>query len=119
MKSTANKIKSSPNNLLSSVSTESYAQTMKKTVDIVEAASSLPTLVSDALAGQDVILSKDGEGLVQLVPLVSEALNANEQYQGKQELGFAAKYLVDFDWDEWEASHEEVRRLFKDYEDFK
>ena len=119
MKSTANKIKSSPNNLLSSVSTESYAQTMKKTVDIVEAASSLPTLVSDALAGQDVILSKDGEGLVQLVPLVSEALNANEQYQGKQELGFAAKYLVDFDWDEWEASHEEFRRLFKDYEDFK
>jgi hypothetical protein len=27
--------------------------------------------------------------------------------------------LVDFDWDEWEASHEEFRRLFKDYEDFK
>lgn len=112
-------MKSLTSNVLSSVSTESYAQTMKKTVDIVEAASSLPTLVSDALAGQDVILSKDGEGLVQLVPLVSESLNPHEHYQGKQELGFAAKYLIDFDWNEWEASHEEFRRLFKDYEDFK
>jgi hypothetical protein len=56
---------------------------------------------------------------VKLVPLGSESLSAAEQYQGEQELGFAAKYLIDFDWDEWEASHEEFRKLFKDYEDFK
>lgn len=115
----AKKLETLPIKVLSAASAESYAQSMTKKVDISEAVSSLTTLVSDALAGQDVILSRDGEGLVKLVPLGSESLNATEQYQGEQELGFAAKYLIDFDWDEWEASHEEFRKLFKDYEDFK
>jgi antitoxin (DNA-binding transcriptional repressor) of toxin-antitoxin stability system len=115
----AKKLETLPIKVLSAASTESYAQSMTKKVDISEAVSSLHTLVSDALAGQDVILSSDGDGLVKLVPLSSESLRASEHFQGEQELGFAAKHLIDFDWDEWEASHEEFRRLFKDYEDFK
>jgi antitoxin (DNA-binding transcriptional repressor) of toxin-antitoxin stability system len=115
----AKKLETPPIKVLSAASTESYAQSMAKKVDISEAVSSLATLVSDALSGQDVILSRDGEALVKLVPLSSESLSTSEQYQGEQELGFAAKYLIDFDWDDWEASHEEFRRLFKDYEDFK
>jgi hypothetical protein len=53
---------------------------------------------------------------MKLVPIDSESSDSEPI---DRKLGFAADLLTDFSWEEWEASHEEFRKLFRDYEDFK
>jgi antitoxin (DNA-binding transcriptional repressor) of toxin-antitoxin stability system len=106
--------------LLSAAETPSYARPMTKSVDLGEAAANLPRLVAEATGGEEVFLSKDGNNVVQLVPVNQPAhatLDFNQE--GDQWLGYAAKYLREFNWEEWEEAHEEFKKMFRDYEDFK
>jgi hypothetical protein len=44
-------------------------------------------------------------------------LDSNQE--GDQWLGYAAKYLREFSWEEWEEADLEFKKMFRDYEDFK
>jgi len=106
--------------LLSSAEASSYAHLMKKSVEIGDAAANLPELVAEAANGEEIFLSKDGNNVVRLVPVLQPAhafLDSNQE--GDQWLGYAAQYLREFDWEEWEEAHEEFKKMFRDYEDFK
>ena len=106
--------------LLSGAETSSYAHLMKKSVDISEAATNLPELVAEAANGEEIFLSKEGNNVVQLVPVLQPApasLDSNQE--GDQWLGYAAKYLREFSWEEWEEADLEFKKMFRDYEDFK
>jgi antitoxin (DNA-binding transcriptional repressor) of toxin-antitoxin stability system len=89
---------------------------MARSVEIGEAETILPQLVKDSVAGEDIILSQDGKALVRFVPILTQA---PDKKLINRNLGFAAKYLTDFSWEEWEKSHEEFRKLFRNYQDFK
>jgi prevent-host-death family protein len=108
--------KESSTALLSPATSSSYAQTMARSVDIHDAGNTLPELAEAVLAGQEVILSKAGKQVIRLVPI--EPVRS-DQVLTNRKLGFAADLLTDFSWEEWEASHEEFRKLFRDYQDFK
>lgn len=84
---------------------------MSKTVNIHEAKTHFSKLAKEVEGGAEIIIARGGEPIMKLVPLGPKKMN--------RELGFAAKHLTDFSWEEWEASHEEFLKLFKDYEDFK
>ena len=106
--------------LLSGAETSSYAHLMKKSVDIGDAAASLPELVAEAANGEEIFLSKDGNNVVQLVPVIQPAqatLDLNQE--GDQWLGYASHLLTDFNLEVWEEAHEEFKKMFRDYEDFK
>jgi len=106
--------------LLSGAETSSYAHLMKKSVEIGDAAANLPELVAEAANGEEIFLSKDGNNVVQLVPVLQPAqatLDLNQE--GDQWLGYASHLLTDFNLEEWEEAHEEFKKMFRDYEDFK
>jgi antitoxin (DNA-binding transcriptional repressor) of toxin-antitoxin stability system len=120
MKKNALKSTNSASELLSTVGSPSYAHPMKKSVDIGDAAASLPELVAEAANGEEIFLSKDGNNVVQLVPVIQPAqatLDLNQE--GDQWLGYASHLLTDFNLEEWEEAHEEFKKMFRDYEDFK
>ena len=102
--------------LLSGAETSSYAQVMTRSVDISEAGANLPQLAQEVAAGEEIVVTHSGKSLMKLVPIDSEPLDSEPI---DRKLGFAADLLTDFSWEEWEASHEEFRKLFRDYEDFK
>jgi antitoxin (DNA-binding transcriptional repressor) of toxin-antitoxin stability system len=102
--------------LLSISNTQAYAQVMTRSVDISEAGANLPQLAQEVAAGEEIVVTHSGKSLMKLVPVDSEPSEAEPI---DRKLGFAADLLTDFSWDEWEASHEEFRKLFRDYEDFK
>ena len=102
--------------LLSGAETSSYAQVMIRSVDISEAGANLPQLAQEVAAGEEIIVTHSGKSLMKLVPIDSEPSDSEPI---DRKLGFAADLLTDFSWEEWEASHEEFRKLFRDYEDFK
>lgn len=102
--------------LLSGAETSSYAQVMTRSVDISEAGANLPQLAQEVAAGEEIVVTDSGKSLMKLVPIDSEPSDSEPI---DRKLGFAADLLTDFSWEEWEASHEEFRKLFRDYEDFK
>jgi antitoxin (DNA-binding transcriptional repressor) of toxin-antitoxin stability system len=102
--------------LLSAVETSSYAQVMTRSVDLSEAGANLPQLAQEVAAGEEIVVTHSGKSLMKLVPIDSESSDSEPI---DRKLGFAADLLTDFSWEEWEASHEEFRKLFRDYEDFK
>jgi antitoxin (DNA-binding transcriptional repressor) of toxin-antitoxin stability system len=102
--------------LLSGAETSSYAQVMTRSVDLSEAGANLPQLAQEVAAGEVIVVTHSGKSLMKLVPIGSESSDSEPI---DRKLGFAADLLTDFSWEEWEASHEEFRKLFRDYEDFK
>ena len=102
--------------LLSGPNAQAYAQVMTRSVDISEAGANLPQLAQEVAAGEEIVVTHSGKSIMKLVPMDSEP---SESERIDRKLGFAADLLTDFSWDEWEASHEEFRKLFRDYEDFK
>ena len=102
--------------LLSLETSSSYAQTMARSVDLSEAGKNFAALAEEVIAGHEVILSNAGKPVIRLVPI--EPVPSG-QVPTDRKLGFAADLLTDFSWEEWEASHEEFRKLFRDYQDFK
>ena len=102
--------------LLSAAETSSYAHLMTRSVDLSEAGANLPQLAQEVAAGEEIVVTHSGKSLMKLVPIDSEPSDSEPI---DRKLGFAADLLTDFSWEEWEASHEEFRKLFRDYEDFK
>jgi antitoxin (DNA-binding transcriptional repressor) of toxin-antitoxin stability system len=102
--------------LLSAAETSSYAHLMTRSVDLSEAGANLPQLAQEVAAGEEIVVTHSGKSLMKLVPIDSESSDSEPI---DRKLGFAADLLTDFSWEEWEASHEEFRKLFRDYEDFK
>ena len=102
--------------LLSTGKAKVYAQDMTRLVDIKDAGSSFTALADEVLAGQEVVFSQEGKPVLKLVLLESDS---SDHTTTDRKLGFAADLLTDFSWDEWHASHDEFRKLFRDYEDFK
>ena len=102
--------------LLSAAETSSYAHLMTRSVDLSEAGANLPQLAQEVAAGEEIVVTHSGKSLMKLVPIDTESSDSEPI---DRKLGFAADLLTDFSWDEWEASHEEFRKLFRDYEDFK
>jgi antitoxin (DNA-binding transcriptional repressor) of toxin-antitoxin stability system len=99
--------------LLSTGKARVYAQDMIRLVDIKDAGSSFPALVDDALAGQEVIFSQDGNPVLKLVPIDgSESISDSEEKMNRP-LGAWAHYDPNFDFDAWDALDEDVRKLFK------
>jgi prevent-host-death family protein len=102
--------------LLSLATSPSYAQTMTRTVNISEAKANLSKLADEVASGEEVIVSRAGKPVMKLVPIITVP---TDRVQTNRKLGFAADLLTDFSWEEWEASHDEFRKLFRDYQDFK
>jgi antitoxin (DNA-binding transcriptional repressor) of toxin-antitoxin stability system len=102
--------------LLSAAETSSYAHLMTRSVDLSEAGANLPQLAQEVAAGEEIVVTHSGKSLMKLVPIDTESSDSEPI---DRKLGFAADLLTDFSWEEWEASHEEFRKLFRDYEDFK
>ena len=102
--------------LLSGAETSSYAHLMTRSVDLSEVGANLPQLAQEVAAGEEIVVTHSGKSLMKLVPIDSESSDSEPI---DRKLGFAADLLTDFSWEEWEASHEEFRKLFRDYEDFK
>jgi antitoxin (DNA-binding transcriptional repressor) of toxin-antitoxin stability system len=102
--------------LLSDAETSSYAHLMTRSVDLSEVGAKLPQLAQEVAAGEEIVVTHSGKSLMKLVPIDSESSDSEPI---DRKLGFAADLLTDFSWEEWEASHEEFRKLFRDYEDFK
>jgi antitoxin (DNA-binding transcriptional repressor) of toxin-antitoxin stability system len=102
--------------LLSDAETSSYAHLMTRSVDLSEVGANLPQLAQEVAAGEEIVVTHSGKSLMKLVPIDSESSDSEPI---DRKLGFAADLLTDFSWEEWEASHEEFRKLFRDYEDFK
>jgi len=102
--------------LLSDAETSSYAHLMTRSVDLSEAGANLPQLAQEVAAGEEIVVTHSGKSLMKLVPIDSESSDSEPI---DRKLGFAADLLTDFSWEEWEASHEEFRKLFREYEDFK
>jgi hypothetical protein len=113
MKKNVLKSKKPTSELLSTVGFPSYAHTMTRSVDIYEAGSSFPKLADEALAGEEVIFSKNGNQVLKLVRL--EAADEPVESSEKKYLppGAWAHYDPDFDFDAWDALDEDVRKLFK------
>jgi hypothetical protein len=113
MKKNVLKSKKPASELLSTVGSPSYAHIMTRSVDIYEAGSSFPKLADEALAGEEVIFSKDGNQVLKLVRL--EAADEPVESSEKKYLppGAWAHYDPDFDFDAWDALDEDVRKLFK------
>jgi antitoxin (DNA-binding transcriptional repressor) of toxin-antitoxin stability system len=99
--------------LLSLATSSSYAQTMARFVDINEAGTSLPDLAEEVLAGQEVIFSRDGKPVMKLVSLSAEELQSPDVEGHYRKLGEGAKFLEDFDWDQWEESDRDMERVWK------
>jgi antitoxin (DNA-binding transcriptional repressor) of toxin-antitoxin stability system len=102
--------------LLSDAETSSYAHLMTRSVDLSEVGANLPQLAQEVAAGEEIVVTHSGKSLMKLVPIDSESSDSEPI---DRKLGFAADLLTDFSWEEWEASHEEFRKLFREYEDFK
>jgi antitoxin (DNA-binding transcriptional repressor) of toxin-antitoxin stability system len=113
MKKNVLKSKKPTSELLSTVSSPSYAHIMTRSVDVNEAGSSFPKLADEALAGEEVIFSKDGNQVLKLVRLEA----AEEPVESTEKIylpaGAWAHYDPDFDFDAWDALDEDVRKLFK------
>lgn len=78
-----------------------------------EAGSRFPKLADEALAGEEIIFSKDGNQVLKLVRL-EEAENSVEKPERTYlPAGAWAHYDPDFDFDAWDALDEDVRKLFK------
>jgi antitoxin (DNA-binding transcriptional repressor) of toxin-antitoxin stability system len=101
--------------LLSLSISQAYAQDMTRSVDINDSANSLPKLADEVLSGQEVIFSRDGKPVMKLVSLDSEEMQAARLKGHYRKLGEGAKFLEDFDWDQWEQSDRDMERVWKKF----
>jgi antitoxin (DNA-binding transcriptional repressor) of toxin-antitoxin stability system len=101
--------------LLSLSISQAYAQDMTRSVDINDLANSLPKLADEVLSGQEVIFSRDGKPVMKLVSLKAEGIQAPRVKGHYRKLGEGAKFLEDFDWDQWEESDKDMQRVWKKF----
>ena len=113
MKKNFLKIKKPNSELLSTVGSPSYAHIMTRSVDIYEAGNSFPKLAVEALAGEEIIFSKDGNQVLKLVRLEAADEPVDSSEKTYLPPGAWAHYDPDFDFDAWDALDEDVRKLFK------
>lgn len=93
----------------------SYAQTMTRSVEINDAGNSLPELATEVLAGQEVILSQNGNPVMKLVALSPDERQTRGVKKHYRKLGTGAKFLEDFDWEQWEQSDKDLERVWKKF----
>ncbi|CAB4635505.1 unannotated protein [freshwater metagenome] len=98
---------------LSTMNSPSYAQVMTRSIDISEAGSSFLKLADEALAGEEIIFSKDGNQVLKLVRLEVREDSGEQPEKTYLPAGAWAHYDPDFDLDAWDALDEDVRKLFK------
>lgn len=101
--------------LLSGPNAQAYAQVMTRSVDINDSANSLPKLADEVLSGQEVIFSRNGKPVMKLVSLKAEEIQAPRVNGEYRKLGQGAKFLEDFDWDQWEKSDRDMERVWKKF----
>jgi antitoxin (DNA-binding transcriptional repressor) of toxin-antitoxin stability system len=101
--------------LLSLCISQAYAQDMTRSVDINDSANSLPKLADEVLSGQEVIFSRDGKPVMKLVSINAEEMQAPSSKGHYRKLGEGAKFLEDFDWDQWEKSDRDMERVWKKF----
>ena len=101
--------------LLSLSISQAYAQVMTRSVDINDSANSLPKLADEVLSGQEVIFSRDGKPVMKLVSINAEEMQAPSSKGHYRKLGEGAKFLEDFDWDQWEKSDRDMERVWKKF----
>jgi antitoxin (DNA-binding transcriptional repressor) of toxin-antitoxin stability system len=101
--------------LLSLSISQAYAQVMTRSVDINDSANSLPKLADEVLSGQEVIFSRDGKPVMKLVSLNAEEIQSPRLKGHYRKLGEGAKFLEDFDWDQWEQSDRDMERVWKKF----
>ncbi len=101
--------------LLFEATRASYAQTMARSVDINDAGNSLPKLANEVLAGQEVIFSQNGMPVMKLVALSPDEVEARGAKKPYRKLGAGAKFLEDFDWEQWEQSDKDLERVWKKF----
>ena len=101
--------------LLSIPNEQVYAQVMTRSVDINDSANSLPKLADEVLSGQEVIFSRDGKPVMKLVSVNAEEMQSPRLEGHYRKLGEGAKFLEDFDWDQWEKSDRDMERVWKKF----
>jgi antitoxin (DNA-binding transcriptional repressor) of toxin-antitoxin stability system len=101
--------------LLSLSISQAYAQVMTRSVDINDSANSLPKLADEVLSGQEVIFSRDGKPVMKLVSLNAEEMQTPRLGGHYRKLGEGAKFLENFDWDQWEQSDRDMERVWKKF----
>jgi antitoxin (DNA-binding transcriptional repressor) of toxin-antitoxin stability system len=101
--------------LLLATNAPSYAQTMTRSVDLGDAAKSFAVLAEEALAGEEIIFSQDGKPVMKLVALSPDEVEARGAKKPYRKLGAGAKFLEDFDWEQWEQSDKDLERVWKKF----
>ena len=100
--------------LLSLSISQAYAQVMTRSVDINDPGINFSALAQEALAGEEVIFSKDGNPALRLVRMQPEGSTEGDSQISVLPPGAWAHYDPDFDFDAWDALDEDVRKLFTD-----
>lgn len=100
--------------LLSLSNSQAYAQGMVRLVDINDPGINFSALAQEALAGEEIVFSKDGKPVLKLVSLKSVGTTTDPEDNVIRTPGAWAHYDPDFDFDAWDALDEDVRKLFTD-----
>ena len=100
--------------LLSLSNSEAYAQVMARLVDINDPGINFSALAQEALAGEEIIFSRDGNPALRLVRVQPEGSTEGDSEISVLPPGAWAHYDPDFDFDAWDALDEDVRKLFTD-----
>jgi antitoxin (DNA-binding transcriptional repressor) of toxin-antitoxin stability system len=88
---------------------------MTRSVDLRDAAKSFAVLAEEALAGEEIIFSQDGRPVMKLVALSPDEVEARGAKKPYRKLGAGAKFLEDFDWEQWEQSDKDLERVWKKF----
>lgn len=101
--------------LLPAAKAPSYAKAMTRTVNISEAKANLSKLADDVASGEEVIVSRSGKPLMKWIALNPEELEAAKTKPHYRKLGPDAKYLENFDWEQWDRLDDEMRIIWRKF----
>ena len=101
--------------LLSVAQAPSYAKAMKRTVSISQAKANLSKLADDVASGEEVIVSRSGTPVMKWIALNPEELEAAKTKPHYRKLGPDAKYLENFDWEQWDRLDDEMHNIWRKF----
>lgn len=100
--------------LLSLSNSQAYARDMARLVDMNDPEINFSALAQEALAGEEIIFSRDGNPALRLVRMQPAGSTERDSEMSVLPPGAWAHYDPDFDFDAWDALDEDVRKLFTD-----